>query len=386
MSGLYRRLHGIFKTSVSSTATAKTQTNTVKTSARNALTKERRLQKMVEKFKKSSESDHFRARHGIYETTVRRLASAKKFSMIEEILEVQKNYPDITTEGFAIRLISLYGKAGMFDHAHKVFDEMPELNCARTSKSFNALLAACVNAKKFDKVDEIFRGLPPKLSIEADLVSYNVAIKAFCELGSLDTALSMLDELEKNGMEPDSVTFNTLLEGFYRNGRFLEGEKIWAMMESKNVVHNIRSYNSRLRGMVYDKRIVEAVKLVNEMESKGVEADVISYNALIKGFCNDGKLEETKWWYNEIRKNDCSPDWVTYMTLIPFLCEEGDFDMAHELCVEVINQELRIDIALLKRVVDGLVKEAKIEEAMELVELGKSNKYFHFKLELPTDK
>ncbi|KAL0012535.1 hypothetical protein SO802_007643 [Lithocarpus litseifolius] len=209
-SQLYRCLHGICTTSLSATSTA-TQTNTVKASARNAKTKERRLQKAVDSFKKSSESDRIRARHGIYESTVRRLATAKKFSMIEEILEAQKKYPEIAIEGFAIRLISLYGKAGMFDHAHKVFDEMPDLNCPRTVKSFNTLLAACVSTKKFDKVDEIFRGLPPKLSIEADLVSYNVVIKAFCEMGSLDTALSMFDELEKNGMEPDSFTFNTLL-------------------------------------------------------------------------------------------------------------------------------------------------------------------------------
>ncbi|XP_062162284.1 small ribosomal subunit protein mS78 (rPPR3a)-like [Alnus glutinosa] len=383
MSSLHRRLHGIFTgTSVRATS----QTNTFKASARNARTKEGKLEQLVEKFKKSSASHRFRASHGVYESTVRRLASAQKFSMIEEILEAQKKYPDISTEGFAIRLISLYGKAGMFDHAHKVFEEMPELNCARTAKSFNALLAACVNAKKFDKVDELFRGLPQKVSIEVDLVSYNIVINAFCEMGSLDTALLMLDELEKNGLEPDSVTFNTLLNGFYNNGRFLDGEKIWCMMESKNVIPGIRSYNSRLRGMVHDNRISEAVNLFDEMRSKGIKPDVISYNALIKGFCNDGKLEEAKWWYRELRENECSPDWVTFVALIPLLCEEGDFDMALELCAEVINQRFTIDTVLVQRVVDGLVKEAKIEKAKELVELGKSKKFFHYKLKLPLDK
>ncbi|KAE7995499.1 hypothetical protein FH972_000283 [Carpinus fangiana] len=385
MSSLPRRLHAIF-TSTSVRATTKTNTDTVKASARSALSKEGRLQKVVEKFKKSSASQRFRASHGIYESTVRRLASAKQFSMIEEILEAQKKYPDISSEGFAIRLISLYGKAGMFDHAHKVFEEMPELNCPRTAKSFNALLAACVNAKKFDKVEELFRGLPQKVSIEVDLVSYNTVINAFCEMGSLDTGLLMLDELEKNGLEPDSVTFNTLLNGFYNNGRFSDGEKIWCMMESKNVIPDIRSYNSRLRGMVHDSRISEAVNLIDEMQNKGIIPDVISYNALIKGFCNDGKLEEAKWWYRELRKNGCTPDWVTYVALIPRLCEEGDFDMVIKLCTEVINHEFIVDTALIQRAVDMLVKEAKIEEAEELVELGKSRKHFQYKLKLPLDK
>lgn len=382
MSSIHRRLHGILTTSVRAT----TQHNKVKPSAQNVRTKDLKLEKMVENFKKSSESCRFRARYGIFESTVRRLASAKKFSMVEEILETQKKYPEISTEGFAIRLIVLYGKAGMFDHAQKMFDEMPGLNCPRTSKSFNALLAACVNAKKFDKFEEIFQELPSQASIEVDVVSYNVLIKAYCEMGALDTAISMLDELEKHGLEPDSVTFNTLLEGLYRNGRFLDGDRIWAVMEGKNVVPGIRSYNSRLRGMVQDGRMLDAIKLIDEMRSKEITPDVISYNALIKGFCNDGKLEEAKQWYNELGRNELSPDRFTCTILIPLLIEEGDFDLALELSLEAMNRQFLIDRTLLQRLVDGLVKEAKIEEAMELVKLARKTKRFHYKLELSVDK
>ncbi|GFY88974.1 hypothetical protein Acr_06g0009140 [Actinidia rufa] len=45
-------------------------------------------------------------------TIVRRLAAAQKLSDIEDIIEHQKKYPDITNEGFAVRLICLYGKSG----------------------------------------------------------------------------------------------------------------------------------------------------------------------------------------------------------------------------------------------------------------------------------
>ncbi|XP_021719450.1 pentatricopeptide repeat-containing protein At3g13160, mitochondrial-like [Chenopodium quinoa] len=154
-------------------------------------------------------------------------ANTKSFSLIEEILEDQKQYKDITDEGFTVRFICLYGKAGMFDHAHKLFDEMPELNCKRTVLSYNALLGTCVNSKNFDKVDGFFRELPGKLSIKPDVVSYNTVIKAFCEMGSLDSALSLLDEMEKEGLRPNLITFNILLDAFYRKLRFLDGDKLW---------------------------------------------------------------------------------------------------------------------------------------------------------------
>jgi pentatricopeptide repeat protein len=66
--------------------------------------------------------------------------------MIKEILEAQKKYPDIPTERLEIRLISFYRKTRMLDHAHRMFEEMPELNYERTTRSFNALLTAFVNA------------------------------------------------------------------------------------------------------------------------------------------------------------------------------------------------------------------------------------------------
>jgi pentatricopeptide repeat protein len=34
----------------------------------------------------------------------------------------------------------------MLDHAHRMFEEMPELNYKCTTKSFNTLLTAFVNA------------------------------------------------------------------------------------------------------------------------------------------------------------------------------------------------------------------------------------------------
>ncbi|KAF6152627.1 hypothetical protein GIB67_013074 [Kingdonia uniflora] len=113
---------------------------------------EKDLTKVVENFKKLSKSKFFRSRYGgknnTYELTIRRLASTKQFSAIEEILEEQKKYNDILKEGFAIRIISVYGKAGMVDHAFKMLEQLPELKCDRTIKSVNALLSAYVDSKK----------------------------------------------------------------------------------------------------------------------------------------------------------------------------------------------------------------------------------------------
>ncbi|KAA8515439.1 hypothetical protein F0562_018950 [Nyssa sinensis] len=391
-SSLYRRLHGLFTKPNTLTPLPKTPKPTTLNTLEPLLPEssisstDKRLRALVKKFKAASDSERFRTRNYGYEIAVRRLAAAKQFSYIEDILEHQKKYKNISNERFTVRLMSLYGKSGMFEHAHKLFDEMPQLNCERTVMSFNALLAACVNSKKFDKIGEFFRELPEKLSIKPDKVSYNTVVKALCEMGSLDSAREVLDEMEKNSFEPDLITFNTLLEAFYRNKSFSDAEKVWALMESKNVVPNTRSYNPKLRALISDNRISEAVELIEEMGRKGVKPDIFSFNALIKGFRDDGNLEEAKRWFGEIVRNDCCPDRSTVKMLLPFVCEKGDFDFAFELCKEVITRRFIIGTATMQLVVDGLVKESKMEDAEKLVELGKSNNYFHYKLKMAGDQ
>ncbi|KAE8714931.1 putative Pentatricopeptide repeat-containing protein [Hibiscus syriacus] len=135
----------------------------------------------------------------------------------------------------------------MFEQVYKVFDEMPN----RGLLSFNALMGACVNARKLDKVDVFLKELPEKLSIKPDLISYNTVIKALCEMGSLDSARLMLYEMEKKGVQPDVITFNMLIYDFF----------------------------SRMEA---EKRMKETANLVEEMRSNGVKLDVFTLNYMIR--------------------------------------------------------------------------------------------------------
>ncbi|KMT04065.1 hypothetical protein BVRB_8g186620 [Beta vulgaris subsp. vulgaris] len=350
------------------------------------LVEESNLEELAKKFKQvASNSSKFRNRHNIYDFTISRLALAKRYNLIEDILESHKNFDDITREGFAIRLISLYARAGMFDHARKVFDEMPELKCPRTVKSFNAVLKAGVEAKRFEDVFRLFREGPATLSISCDVLTYNIVIHAFCETGSVDEGLMMVDEMMEKGVNPSVVTFNTLLDGFYREKGFEGGEIIWSMMDELNVVRNTRSYNLKMQGMVNEGELRNAVALFEVLESEGLKPDVSTFNVLMKGCCDQGNVEEAKKWYNALLESGAMPNSITFSTIVPKFCDRGDFDLAFELCKKMFKRQFVVDEALLQLVVNGLVKASLTEEAEELVKLGKSNSYVQYDLVLPSD-
>lgn len=367
------------------TITESTTTTSIKSISQD-LYKEVNLKTLVEKFKKACEIDRFRKKTGIYEDTVRRLAGAKRFRWVRDIIEHQKNYSDISNEGFSARLITLYGKSGMHRHAHKLFDEMPQKNCDRTVLSLNALLAAYLHSKKFDVVEQLFKDLPVQLSVKPDLVSYNTFIKALLEKGSFESAVSVVEEMEKNGVNTDLITFNTLLDGLYSKGRFEDGEKLWEKLGEKNVVPDIRTYNARLLGLAVVKKTGEAIEFFEEMKKKGVKPDLFSLNALIKGFVNEGNLDEAKKWYDAVGKSEYDPNKATYAIIVPFLCEKGDLKTALEMVKEIFNNRCRVDASLLQLVVDKLVSESMVTEAKEIVERGKTNSSGRYKLNLPGDE
>lgn len=320
----------------------------------------------------------------VYEYMVRRLLPAKKLDWIEEILGDQKQYLHSHNEGYAARLISLYGQAGLLDHARKVFDEMPN----RGLVSFNALLAACLHSKKFGQVNLLFNELPENLSIKPDAVSYNTLIKAYCEMGSLDSARLVLDEMEKMGLKPDLFSYNPLLDAFYKNGKLVDGESIWNRMVEKNVAPDTRSYNAKLSGLAKEERTEEIVKVFEEMKAKDVEPDAFSFNSLFRGFVAEGNVEQVKSWYNKMRKAKCLPDRGTFQLLVSFLCENGEAYSAFEICCRILSKKFsrmfRFDEKLLQLVVDELVKCSKIEEAKKLVELGDANEFHDYALKLPS--
>jgi pentatricopeptide repeat protein len=382
---MYRVLHRTFCTFAEESTTAAATTTNIKSISQD-LFKEKNLKTLVDKFKKASDITRFRKKTGIYEDTVRRLAGAKRFRWVRDIIEHQKNYSDISNEGFSARLITLYGKSKMHRHAQKLFDEMPQRNCNRSVLSLNALLAAYLHSKQYDVVERLFKELPDQLSVKPDLVSYNTYIKALLEMGSYDSAVSVVDEMEKNGVNTDLITFNTLLDGLYSNGRFEDGEKLWEKIGEKNVTPDIRTHNARLLGLAVAKKTGEAVEFYEEMEKKGLKPDIFSFNALIKGFADEGNLDEAKKWFDEIGKSEYEPGKGTYSIILPFLCEKGDLKTAFEMVKNIFYNRCRVDVSLLQLVVDKMVSESMVAEAKEIVEQGKKNSYCRYKLNLPADE
>lgn len=96
-------------------------------------------------------------------------------------------------------------------------------------------------------------------------------------------------------------------------------------------------------------------------------------------------LEGVKFWFGEIQKSEHIPNNATFTaTIIPFVCNKGDSDFAYRLSKKALFTRCLVCEADLQTVAVCSVKESKDDEAKKLVQLGKSNKFRHYKLKLPS--
>lgn len=123
----------------------------------------------------------------------------------------------------------------------------------------------------------------------------------------------------------------------------------------------------------------------DSFKKDGLKPDVNTFNALVKGLCDLGDVAEAKKWYDRLLDSEETPNRITFSTLVPRFCDCGDYELAFDLSKKMFSRQIVVDEALLQLVVDGLVKQSMVDEAEELVELGKSNSYVQYSLMMPTN-
>ncbi|KAL5575599.1 hypothetical protein UlMin_017298 [Ulmus minor] len=335
------------------------------------LKSERDPEKLFHLFKANAHNRIVVENRFAFEDTVSRLAGAKRFDYIEHLLEHQKTLPQGRREGFVVRIIMLYGKVGMIKQAIDTFYDMDLYGCRRTVKSFNAALKVLTLSSDVEAIDKFLREVPSKFGIQVDIFSVNIVIKAFGEMGFLNTAYLILEEMEKVGVRPDVVTYTTLISASYKHNQCEIGNGLWNRMVMKKCWPNLATFNVRIQYLVSGRRAWDANRLLMMMPNLGITPDEVTYNLVIKGLCQAGFLEMAKRVYSAFRGKGYKPNIKIYQTMMHYLCKEGEYDFAYLICKECMHKNWFPNVDTIKTLLEGLKKNDQLGKAKVIVKLAR---------------
>ncbi|KAK7261914.1 hypothetical protein RIF29_28238 [Crotalaria pallida] len=356
-------------TTAAAAATRSPSSKPLEPPALDKLKSERDPDKLYDLFKSNATNRLLVENRFAFQDTVSRLAGAKRFDHIESLLEHQKTLPQGRREGFMVRIITLYGNAGMPRHALQTFDDLHLYNCRRTVKSFNATLCVLSKTHDFRLIAMFLDDAVRRFDIRIDLYSVNIAVKAFCEMGRLREAYSFMVDNESKGIRPDVVTYTTLISAFYKNRRWEIGNGLWNRMVLKGCMPNLTTFNVRIQFLVSARRAWDANRLLDLMQKVGVAPDEVTFNLVIKGFCQAGFIDMAKRVYSALVGKGHKPNLKIYQTMIHYLCKSGDFGLAYTMCKDSMQNNWFPNVDTICLLLEGLKRNGQVQKARMIITL-----------------
>ncbi|KAG4929241.1 hypothetical protein JHK82_046304 [Glycine max] len=208
-------------------------------------------------------------------------------------------------------LISEYCNDGMVDKAFKVFAEMRE------------------KGKKFGEAVKLVHKVN-KVGLSPNIVTYNILINGFCDVGKMDTAVRLFNQLKSSGLSPTLVTYNTLIAGYSKVENLAGALDLVKEMEERCIARSKVTYTILIDAFARLNYTDKACEMHSLMEKSGLVPDVYTYSVLIHG----GMV----------------PNVASFCSTMGLLCRDEKWKEAELLLGQMINSGLKPSVSLYKMV------------------------------------
>ncbi|KQJ84625.1 pentatricopeptide repeat-containing protein At3g14580, mitochondrial [Brachypodium distachyon] len=270
-------------------------------------------------FRKACARRDYKPSEALYSLMIDRLACARRFGDVEELLVRARVEKFRFSDEFFYRLIKMYGNvANHPERAMEMLYAMPGYNCWPSTKTFNYVLHMLVCKRQYEVIHEVYESAP-WLGVTLDTCCFNILIKGLCQFGKFDEAISLLHEMPKQECLPNVVTYSTLMHFLCQHGR-----------------------------------VDKAFELFERMRKEEIDADTVVYNILISGLCREGKVTIAFDMFKSMSSEGCYPNSGTYQVLLDSLLTSRNFTEAKDLVCMMSAEGLRPSFSSYKLLIDGL--------------------------------
>ncbi|CAH8372175.1 unnamed protein product [Eruca vesicaria subsp. sativa] len=202
--------------------------------------------------------------------------------------------------------------------------------------------------------------------VSPNAVTYNTVVNGFCKVGRLDFAERVRGEMVKSGVGCDERTYGALVDAYGRGGRSDEALRLCDEMTSKGLVVNTVICNSIVYWLFMEGDMEGAMLVLSDMISKEMEIDRFTQAIVIKGLCRNGYAEEAVKFQRGITEKKLAEDVVCYNTLMHHFVIEKKLACGDQILGSMLVRGLSVDEASFGTLIDGYLKEGKVEKAMDI--------------------
>lgn len=262
-------------------------------------------------------------------------------------------------------VFKMYAQVKQFRNATDTFYRMKEYGFMPTVESCNLYLSSLLSMNRADIV-LLFYNEMRRSKIVVNVFTVNMVINGYCQLGKLENARQLFDEMPDLGFKHYVSSYNTLIAAYVNRGLLTTGMKLKVTMEKNGITPNVITYNILINGFCKEGKLHDAYKMFNEMNRMNVALNTITYNTLISGYCKSGKTEKGNQIFEEMVRNGIKVDILTYNALLLGLCNEGKTRRAAYLVKELDKKKLVPNSSTFAALIKGQCARKNSERAFQL--------------------
>nr|XP_043635051.1 pentatricopeptide repeat-containing protein At3g09650, chloroplastic [Erigeron canadensis] len=285
-------------------------------------------------------------------------------------------------------LMKGYMKAGRIKDTVRMLEAMrnqEDTSSRPDHVSYTTVVSALVNVGSMEKARQVLNEMRNS-GVQANRITYNILLKGYCQQLQLDNAKEIIKEMISVGIEPDAVSYNTLIDGCILIDDCAGALVLFNEMRARGIAPTKVSYTTLMKAFSVSGQPKLAQDVFNEMEKDPrVKVDLVAWNMLVEAYSRLGMLDLAKETVEKMKRKGVYPDVATYGSLancIALARKPGDalllWNEIKERC-GLIDDETKVskpasnvpvlkpDEGLLDTLADICVRAAFFKKALEIV-------------------
>ncbi|XP_028790837.1 pentatricopeptide repeat-containing protein At5g48730, chloroplastic [Neltuma alba] len=296
----------------------------------------------------------YKPNSGIYIKLIVMLGKCKQPEKAHELFQAMVDEGCYMSCEAYTALLSAYSRSGLLDNAFSILEEMKSIpDCQPDVQTYSILIKSCLHIFAFDKVHYLLSDMAIQ-GIKPNTVTYNTLIDAYGKAKKFAEMESILVEmLADSDCEPDVWTMNSTLRAFGNIGQIETMERCYEKFQNAGLQPTVQTFNILLDayGKAEDYEKMSAV--MEYMQKYHYSWTIVTYNIVIDAFGRAGDLKQMEYLFRLMRSERIKPSCVTLCSLVKAYAQAGKPEKIGGVLRFIENSDVTLDIIFFNCLVDA---------------------------------